>query len=64
MLSISPSGPVAAEDRSLEVAVQAQASNHLLLLRLRGVVLSEIGKGQTRVVSYLCEAGFPGSVGC
>ena len=33
------------EGRPLEVAVQAEASNHLLLLRLRGVVVSEIGKG-------------------
>ena len=36
------------EGRSLGVAVQAEASNHLLLLRLRGVVVSEIGKGRTR----------------
>ena len=36
------------EGRPLEAAVQAEASNHLLLLRLRGVVVSEIGKGQTR----------------
>jgi len=37
------------EGRSLGVAVQAEASNHLLLLRLRGVVVSEIGKGQSRI---------------
>lgn len=34
------------EGRPLEVGVQAQASNHRLLLRLRGVVVSETGKGR------------------
>jgi hypothetical protein len=32
----------------LEAGVQAQASNHPLLLRLRGVVVSELGKGRAR----------------
>jgi hypothetical protein len=36
------------EGRPLEVAVQAEASNHLLLLRLRDVVVSELGKGPAR----------------
>ncbi|WP_277592546.1 reverse transcriptase domain-containing protein, partial [Roseateles saccharophilus] len=31
-----------------KVGVQAQASNHPLLLRLRGVVVSELGKGRVR----------------
>ena len=34
--------------RSPEAAVQAEASNHPLLLRLRGVVMSELGKGRAR----------------
>ena len=32
--------------RSPAAAVQAEAANHLLLLRLRGVVVSELGKGR------------------
>jgi Reverse transcriptase (RNA-dependent DNA polymerase) len=36
------------EGRPLEVAVQAEASNHLLLLRSRGVVVSETGNGWVR----------------
>ena len=35
------------EGRSLGVAVQAEASNRPLVLRSRGVVLSELGKGRT-----------------
>ncbi|MCW7549960.1 hypothetical protein OO184_18970 [Photorhabdus sp. APURE] len=34
------------EGRPLGVGVQAQASNHPLLLRLRDVVVSEMGKGR------------------
>lgn len=37
------------EGRPLEVAVQAEASNRLLPLRLRDAVVSEIGKGQSRI---------------
>ncbi len=36
------------EGGPLEAGVQAQASNHPLLLRLRGVVVSELGKGRVR----------------
>lgn len=36
------------ERRPLEAGVQAQASNHLLRRRLRGVVVSETGKGRAR----------------
>lgn len=36
------------EGRPLEAAVQAEASNHPLLLRLRGAVVSELGKGRAR----------------
>jgi len=38
------------EGRPLEVGVQAQASNHLLLRRLRGEVVSETGKGRVYLV--------------
>ena len=34
--------------RPPEAAVQAEASNHPLLLRLRGAVVSELGKGRAR----------------
>lgn len=42
--------PCCARDEGgpLEVAVQAEASNHPLLLRLRDVVVSELGKGRAR----------------
>jgi hypothetical protein len=36
------------EGRPLEAAVQAEASNHPLLLPLREVVVSEMGKGRAR----------------
>ena len=36
------------EGGPLGAGVQAQASNHPLLLRLRGVVVSELGKGRVR----------------
>ncbi|ALZ58870.1 hypothetical protein FORC11_p0182 (plasmid) [Shigella sonnei] len=35
------------EGRPLGVGVQAQAPNHPLLLHLRDVVVSEMGKGRT-----------------
>ena len=43
------------EGRPLEVALQGEASNRPLLLRLRDVVVSELGKGRVRLCQVRTE---------